>query len=181
MDSLSSLNIIRRWRGWWKSKHFARDSISPRYALLEACLIGIFSALAALLLKEGISFVGSYRLQLVNRWGAIYTLPLFALILGTIAGFLVEYLSPTAAGGGVPQVKAALNRFNVPLSFRVVVVKIIGTILVLGAGLPLGRRAPTIHIGAAIAGQLTRLVPTSPEHKKTNDSGRGSSWISGWF
>ena len=44
MDSSSSFNLIRRWRNWWKTRHFARDSISTRYALVEACLIGIFSA-----------------------------------------------------------------------------------------------------------------------------------------
>ena len=166
MDSLSSLKIIRRWRNWWKSKYFARDSISTRYALVQACLIGIFSALAALLLKEGINFVGTYRLQMTSKWGAIYVLPLFGLILGVVAGLFVEYVSPSAAGGGVPQVKAVLNYLKIPLSLRVAIVKIIGTILVLGAGLPLGRRAPTIHIGAALAGELTRFVPTSPEHKR---------------
>lgn len=166
MDSLPSFNIIRRWRNWWKSKHFARDSISPRYALVEACLIGIFSALAALLLKQGINFLGTYRLQMANQWGAIYVLPLFGLILGALAGWFVEYVSPSAAGGGIPQVKAALNRLKIPLSLRVAIVKIIGTILVLGAGIPLGRRAPTIHIGAALAGELTRFVPTSPEYKR---------------
>ena len=166
MDSLSSLKIIRRWRNWWKSKHFARDSISTRYALVEACLIGIFSALAALLLKEGINFLGTYRLQMANKWGVTLVLPVFGLILGALAGLFVEFISPSAAGGGVPQVKAALNRLKIPLSLRVAIVKIIGTILVLGAGIPLGRRAPTIHIGAALAGELTRFVPTSPEHKR---------------
>ncbi len=160
------LFIIRRFRNWLKTRHFARNSISTRYALIEASLIGIFSGLAALLLKEGISFLGSYRLQLTNQWDARIVLPLFGLVLGTIAGFFVEYFEPSAAGGGIPQVKAALNRLKIPLSFRVVIVKIIGTILVLGAGLPLGRRAPTVHIGAAIAGELTRFVPTSPEHKR---------------
>ncbi|MBL1209506.1 chloride channel protein [Geminocystis sp. GBBB08] len=158
--------MINQWRNWFKSQHFGKRSISTRYALIEACLIGIFSALAAILLKEGINLLGGYRLQLVNRWGAIAILPLFGLILGSMAGFLVENVSPTAAGGGIPQVKAALARYKIPLSFRVAIVKIIGTILVLGAGLTLGRRAPTVHIGAALAGELTRFVPTSPEHRR---------------
>jgi CIC family chloride channel protein len=158
--------MINQWRNWFKSQHFGRRSISTRYALMEACLIGIFSALAAILLKEGINLLGSYRLQLVDRWGAIAILPLFGLILGSVAGFLVENLSPSAAGGGIPQVKAALARYKIPLSLRVAVVKIIGTILVLGSGLTLGRRAPTVHIGAALAGELSRFVPTSPEHRR---------------
>lgn len=166
MNSLPFFKLIDDGIFWVKSKHFARLSISTRYALVEAGLIGIFSALAALLLKEGINFLGSYRIQLVNQWGAIAVLPLLGLILGGLAGFLVENLSPSAAGGGIPQIKAALARKKVPLSLRVAIVKIMGTILVLGAGLTLGRRAPTVHIGAALAGELTRFVPTSPEHRR---------------
>lgn len=166
MDSLPFLKTVTQGLNWFKSQHFARNAISPRYALLEACLIGIFSALSALLLKEGINFLGTYRLHLVSQWGAMSVLPLFGLILGTLAGFLVEWISPSAAGGGIPQIKAALARAKVPLSFRVALAKIIGTILVLGAGLTLGRRAPTVHIGAALAGELTRYVPTSPEHRR---------------
>ncbi|WP_342597563.1 chloride channel protein [Cyanobacterium aponinum UTEX 3222] len=166
MDSLPFLKTVVQGLNWFKSQHFARNAISTRYALAEACLIGIFSALAALLLKEGINFLGTYRLHLVSQWGAIYVLPLFGLILGGMAGFFVESISPSAAGGGVPQIKAALARAKVPLSFRVALAKIIGTILVLGAGLTLGRRAPTVHIGAALAGELTRYVPTSPEHRR---------------
>jgi len=158
--------MINKWRNWLKSQHFGKRAISTRYALIEACLIGIFSALAALLLKQGINLLGSYRLQLVDRWSAIAILPLFGLIFGGLAGLLVENVSPTAAGGGIPQVKAALARYKIPLSLRVAVVKIIGTILVLGSGLTLGRRAPTVHIGAALAGELTRFVPTSPEHRR---------------
>lgn len=166
MDSLPFLKTVTQGLNWFKSQHFARNAISPRYALLEACLIGIFSALSALLLKEGINFLGTYRLHLVSQWGAMSVLPLFGLILGTLAGFLVEWICPSAAGGGIPQIKAALARAKVPLSFRVALAKIIGTILVLGAGLTLGRRAPTVHIGAALAGELTRYVPTSPEHRR---------------
>lgn len=166
MDSLPFLKTVNQGLNWFKSQHFARNAISTRYALAEACLIGIFSALSALLLKQGINFLGTYRLHLVSQWGAMAVLPLFGLILGAMAGFCVEWISPSAVGGGIPQIKAALARAKVPLSFRVALAKIIGTILVLGAGLTLGRRAPTVHIGAALAGELTRYVPTSPEHRR---------------
>lgn len=158
--------MLNQWQEWFKSQHFGKRSIDPRYALIEACLIGTFSGLAALFLKEGINLLGSYRLQLVNQWGAMTVLPLFGLILGSLAGLLVENLCPEAGGGGIPQIKAALARYKIPLTLKVALVKLIGTILVLGAGLTLGRRAPTVHIGAALAGELTRYVPTSPEHRR---------------
>lgn len=133
---------------------------------MEACLIGLFSALAALLLKQGISWLGGYRLKIADVGSDVIVLPLLGFGFCAIAGLLVEQLSPTSGGGGIPQVKAALARLPVPLTFKVAIVKIIGTILVLGGGLTLGRRSPTVHIGAALAAELTNFVPTSPEHRR---------------
>lgn len=158
--------IFQRFYQWTKSKPLGTSSTDPRYALVEACLIGFLSAVAALLLKQGVGWLGGWRVSLANQFGAIWVLPLGGLTLGYLAGWLIEQASPTAAGGGITQVKAALARYNIPLSLRVAVVKLIGTILVLGAGLTLGRRAPTVHIGAALAAQLSSWVPTSPEHRR---------------
>ncbi len=158
--------IFKRFRTWFKSRHFGRSSIDTRYALAEAFIIGVLPALAALFLKKGIGWLGGWRIRAADHFGAWFALPLIGLILGLLAGWLIEQLSPAASGGGIPQIKAALARFPVPLSLRVALAKIVGTILVLGAGLTLGRRAPTVHIGAALAAQLSSLVPTSPEHRR---------------
>ena len=158
--------IFQRFYRWLKSRLRTVDATDTRYALAEACLIGILSAIAALILKQGVGWLGGKRVALANQFGAIWVLPLGGLILGSMAGWLIETLSPTATGGGMTQVKAALARYPVPLSLRVALVKLIGTILVLGGGLTLGRRAPTVHIGAALAAQLSSWVPTSPEHRR---------------
>ncbi|TVQ60821.1 MAG: CBS domain-containing protein [Spirulina sp. DLM2.Bin59] len=156
---------------WLARQHFGSYVTSDHYALLEACLIGCVSAIAALLLKEGIAIVGNFRLQLITtlpqlagRWPL--SLPVFSFALCWLAGWLVETWAPDAKGGGIPQVKAALAEFPVILSIRVAVVKLLGTILILGAGLTLGRRGPTVHIGAALAAQLSQWVPTSPQHRR---------------
>ncbi|MGL5035372.1 MAG: chloride channel protein, partial [Microcystaceae cyanobacterium] len=151
---------------WFKDRHFGRNSIDSRYALLEACIIGFCSALAALLIKNGVNALGTWRLQSVQTYGAIAVLPLAGFVFCWLAGWIVERFSPAAAGGGIPQVKAALARYPMELSWRVAVVKLLGTVLILGGGLTLGRRAPTVHIGAALAGQLSRWLPTSPEHRR---------------
>ncbi|MGC1245885.1 MAG: chloride channel protein, partial [Spirulinaceae cyanobacterium] len=150
---------------WFQSRLLNR-SLDSRYALAEACLIGLVSALSALLLKQGIGWLGLYRLQAAERFGAIWVLPTVGLVFGCLAGLVIEKLSPAAAGGGIPQVKAVLAQFSIPLSLRVALVKLVGTILILGAGLTLGRRGPTVHIGAALAAQLSSWVPNSPEHRR---------------
>ncbi|MFM1842508.1 MAG: hypothetical protein RLZZ490_1244, partial [Cyanobacteriota bacterium] len=156
----------QRARSWLKTRHYGRTSIDSRYAIAEACIIGFFSALAALAIKKGVNWLGSSRLSLADTYGAIWVLPLFGLVLGSLAGALIEQFSKPAGGGGIPQVKAALARFPIPLNWRVAIVKLLGTVLVLGGGIPLGRRAPTVHIGAALASELSRLLPTSPEHRR---------------
>ncbi|MEM8638713.1 MAG: chloride channel protein [Cyanobacteria bacterium P01_G01_bin.54] len=150
---------------WLNHRYLGNSSITTYYALLEACLIGVVSALAALLLKDGIGSLGWLRLQAVNRFG-VGSLLVFSSVLGLLAGLLIEYGSTATKGSGIPQVKAALARFPVPLSLWVAGIKLLGTILALGAGFTLGRRGPTVHIGAVLAAQLSQWVPTSPQHRR---------------
>lgn len=139
--------------------------VDQRYALLEACLIGVISALAALALKEGIGLLGGYRVQAANEHGWL-VLPLAGFLLGGLTGVSLQWLAPTAGGGGIPQVKAVLAQLPMSLSVRSALVKMLGTIFVLGAGFTLGRRGPTVHIGAALAAQLSVWLPTSPQHRR---------------
>ena len=151
---------------WQKSSWLASSSLDTRYALIEACLIGLFSAVAAVLLKQGINLLGGWRIQTANVAGAKLVLPLAGLVLGTLAGGVIELLSPSAAGGGIPQVKAALAKYPVVLNLRTALVKTLATILIIGAGFTLGRRGPTVHIGAALGAQVSRWIPNSPTNRR---------------
>lgn len=155
--------LLARWR---KSSWLASSSLDTRYALIEACLIGLFSALAAVLLKQGIGWLGGWRVHTANLVGAKIVLPLVGLILGTLAGVVIELLSPAAAGGGIPQVKAALAKYPIILNFRTALVKTLATIFIVGAGFTLGRRGPTVHIGAALGAQVSRWIPNSPTNRR---------------
>ena len=159
-------NFLKQITLWFKSRPLARGSVDTNFALLEACAIGVLSAFAALLLKQGIGWLGGWRLEAAHRFGATVVLPLAGLFFGALAGWIIEQLSPAAAGGGVPQVKAVLGRYPIALNLRVAIVKAIGTICVLGAGLTLGRRGPTVHIGAALAAQLSSWIPNSPTNRR---------------
>ncbi|MEL6437814.1 MAG: chloride channel protein [Cyanobacteria bacterium J06621_8] len=151
---------------WRKSSWLASSSLDTRYALIEACLIGLFSALVAVLLKQGVGWLGGWRVHAANTAGAKLVLPLTGLILGTFAGGIIELLSPAASGGGIPQVKAALAKYPIILNLRVALVKTLATILIVGAGFTLGRRGPTVHIGAALGAQVSRWIPNSPTNRR---------------
>ncbi|MEM1368651.1 MAG: chloride channel protein [Cyanobacteria bacterium P01_H01_bin.15] len=152
--------------GFTFKRSLAKRSTEIRYALAEACLIGLLSAFAAVFLKIGVGWLGGQRVQAADLMGDRIALPLIGGLLGFASGWLLENFGREAVGGGIPQVKASLSRYRVPLTLRIAVVKALGTVGVLGAGMALGRRGPTVHIGAALAGQLSRWLPTSPEHRR---------------
>ena len=148
------------------SSWLASSSLDTRYALIEACLIGLFSALAAVLLKQGIGWLGGLRVQTANLAGAKLVLPLVGLVVGILGGGIIQLFSPSAAGGGIPQVKAALAKYPVVLNLRTALVKTLATILIVGAGFTVGRRGPTVHIGAALGAQVSRWIPNSPTNRR---------------
>ncbi len=142
-------------------------SLRPKQiAILEASLIGLLSGLAAVVLKVGVGWVGGWRLGGAGMLPPIVALPLFGAIGGGLAGILIQRLAPEASGSGIPQVKAALAYLPMPLTGRIAIVKLMSTILSLGAGLTLGRQGPTVQLGAAIASQVSNWFPTSPDHRR---------------
>ncbi|MDY7023178.1 MAG: chloride channel protein, partial [Cyanobacteriota bacterium] len=141
---------------------------SRRLAIIEACLIGLVSGLAAFCLREGAGWLGSRRVYgSLNAPIPIWVfLPSVGLIGGFITGFLVERFAPETTGSGVPQVKAALSGMPISLDLRVAISKLLGTMFTMGSGLTLGRQGPTVQIGAALAGWIGRWVPTSPNYSR---------------
>jgi CIC family chloride channel protein len=137
-----------------------------RLAIAEACLIGLVSGLSAVLLKQSAGWFGSFRIQASNQLPASLVLPAIGLSIGLLCGFLIECLGTEATGSGIPQIKGALAQFPIALNLRVAIVKLVTSILSMSAGLTLGRQGPTVHIGAALAAQLSHWVPTSPEHRR---------------
>ncbi|MCW5316827.1 universal stress protein [Nostoc sp. KVJ3] len=154
---------------WYLSilQHFRR-LLRPqrRLAIFEACLIGLVSALAAVLLKSGVGWLGAWRVQTSFLLPAWFVLPGVGLSFGFLAGWLVERVAPETSGSGIPQVKAVLANVPIALDLRVALVKLVGGILALGSGLALGREGPTVQVSAALASQLSRWFPTSPDHRR---------------
>ena len=68
-------------------------------------------------------------------------------------------VSPIAAGSGIPEVKSVLAGFSLPgfLSLRTLVAKVGGVVLLLGAGLPIGKEGPFIHTAAILAESMLGL------------------------
>ena len=158
------LNYLRQWL--IPRRRLAINSATVQSAIAEACLIGVVSGLSAVLLKQSVNWLGSWRVQASEVLPAILALPAFGLFLGLLSGLIIEHLAVEASGSGVPQIKGALAQFPIVLNLRVALVKLVSSILSMAAGLTLGRQGPTVHIGAALAAQFSRWMPTSPEHRR---------------
>ncbi|MDY7024038.1 MAG: ClC family H(+)/Cl(-) exchange transporter, partial [Cyanobacteriota bacterium] len=122
-----------------------------KLGLLAACLIGVISAVAAIVFQVGVGVIGTWRVRFATQFPPLIVLPLFGVIGGFISGWLVERFAPESAGSGIPQVKAAIANVTQPLSLRIAAVKLTGGILALGSGLALGREGPTVQVGASLA------------------------------
>lgn len=85
----------------------------------------------------------------------------FMICVVLLAHFITKTFSPFSAGSGIPEVKVIMSGNDLPqyLSFRVLVVKVIGLTLVIGAGIFAGKQGPMVHIGAIIAYLLLKLRP----------------------
>ncbi|MBD2563718.1 MULTISPECIES: chloride channel protein [Nostoc] len=148
----------QRFRTWWQPRR--------GLAIAEACVIGLVAALSAVFLKVGSGWLGTWRVHTTHLLPAWLVLPTIGLVLGFVAGWLVDRLAPEAYGSGIPQVKATLANVPMVLSWRVAGIKLLSAIISIGSGMTLGRQGPTVHVGAGLAAGMSRWVPTSPDHRR---------------
>ena len=86
-----------------------------------------------------------------------------------LAWWLVKRFSPYARGSGIPQVMAAIELANPKdnqragklLSVKVVIVKVLSSLLMILGGGAVGREGPTIQIAGSVFHNINRLVPES--------------------
>ncbi|KAL5729658.1 hypothetical protein ACHQM5_002579 [Ranunculus cassubicifolius] len=123
---------------------------------LFAGLVGFFNNLAVENIA-GYKFVLTSNMMLATNFGcafAVFALSNFLLTL--FSSLITAFISPTAAGSGIPEVKAYLNGVDAPgiFSFRTLLVKIFGNIAAVSSSLYVGKAGPMVHTGACIAAFL---------------------------
>ena len=85
------------------------------------------------------------------------------------AWFFVHRFAPNAKGSGIPQVMAAIELSNPRheekigklLSFRIMIIKIVSSVLMVLGGGAVGREGPTIQIAGSIFRMVYRWIPAS--------------------
>ncbi|RMZ90704.1 hypothetical protein DV736_g2076, partial [Chaetothyriales sp. CBS 134916] len=74
-----------------------------------------------------------------------------------------------AAGSGIPEIKTILSGFVIPhfLSFKVLLVKAVGSIFAVSTGMCLGKEGPFVHISACVSNLVASCLP-----KYANNDGK---------
>jgi H+/Cl- antiporter ClcA len=86
-----------------------------------------------------------------------------------IAWGVVQWLAPSARGSGIPQVMAAIElasprqdeKVDRLLSFRIIITKIISSVVMVMGGAAIGREGPTIQIAGSIFRMVDKWIPKS--------------------
>jgi len=84
-----------------------------------------------------------------------------------LSWWLVNRFAPFAKGSGIPQVMAAVelanpkNRFFIKhfLSFKIIIIKIVSSFLLIAGGGIIGREGPTIQIAGSIFKKINDILP----------------------
>jgi len=164
--STPTTQSARRLVSGLRKRHERRRRLFPRVLLL-----GVLVGLVASFFRAGVERAEELRTEWIEHLrplGVAGFLELAAVcaLLAAGAVFLVRRFEPTAAGSGIPHLKAVLHRLRPLAGLRLVLVKFFGGLSAIGAGLALGREGPTIQMGGALGRVVARWLPTSGHERQ---------------
>lgn len=140
------------------------------YSLIfQGIIIGIFGGLIVVLYRFLLSLVSGFIYPLYSTVSndPIKIILMFAILglCGYIVGYIIK-IEPMIIGSGIPQVAGELIGKMKIKWIRVIILKFIGGIISLGAGLSLGREGPSIQIGAATGLGISRFFKSDKTKEK---------------
>uniref|UniRef100_A0A336MTH3 Chloride channel protein n=1 Tax=Culicoides sonorensis TaxID=179676 RepID=A0A336MTH3_CULSO len=85
----------------------------------------------------------------------------WALLFAAMAASLVRMFAPYACGSGIPEIKTILSGFIIRgyLGKWTLIIKSVGIMLSVSAGLCLGKEGPMVHIASCVGNILSYLFP----------------------
>lgn len=140
---------------------FKKNLLNALPFWVGAILTGLVSVLYAKLFAW--AEAGTLYLFNLNNWLFFFITPLCFVF----AWWLVKTYAPMSRGSGIPQVSASIElanpkngyKINKLLGLRVILVKIISSLVMVFGGGVIGREGPTIQIGASIFKKINDLLP----------------------
>ena len=92
---------------------------------------------------------------------SFYMYVFMAFAFALLAGLLVKTYAPYACGSGIPEVKTILSGYKISgyLGKWTLLIKSTSMVLVVAAGLSLGKEGPLVHICCCIGNVISYLFP----------------------
>ncbi|DBA81171.1 TPA: hypothetical protein ACH3X2_006989 [Trebouxia sp. C0005] len=140
------------------------------YALAEfwkwaiSCLIGLSMGCIGFAVDWGINLLNDAKYQSTASvlrshggfWAPFATFVSISIGYAIVAGSLVAFVEPLAAGSGIPEIKTYLNGIHIKglLTVKTLVAKLVGVVFSIAAGLIAGKEGPFVHGGGIVGGGL---------------------------
>ena len=168
MTSLGStfFNQIHKLKGFQSKiiNHKFKQSLFQTIPFWGASLI---TGLIAVLYAKIFAAAEDLTLSIVHKTG--WLLFIITPVCFVTSWWLVKYFAKAANGSGIPQVIAAIKFANprqnhlveALLSIRVIIIKIISSVLMVLGGGAIGREGPTIQIAGSIFWSVNKYLPKS--------------------
>ena len=154
----------------------ARRLLRNDQALLAvvAALVGVLVAYAAIAFRLSIGGVQwlSYGVFAERLIGRVAELPIWQVLLvptagGLLVGLFLHFVMPGGRAMGVANVIEAMALRNGHMRLRDGLAAALVNVVSLGVGASAAREGPMVHLGASIAGGITRRLGLSPHLART--------------
>lgn len=133
-------------------------NISERnFIYLLSFIVGVFSGLAALLLKNLIHFVGEELVHYISLEGFNYLYLLYPFIGILLTVLFVKFIIRDDIGHGVSKILYAISKKSGKLKRHKTYSSMVGSSLTIGFGGSVGAEAPIVLTGASIGSNLAQL------------------------
>jgi len=135
---------------FWREKHIKEST----FILLLALVVGLFTSLAAYLLKELVDLLHHVVDTLVSRGNSHYFYIVFPAIGITLAALFVRYIVRDDIGHGITKILYAISRRQGRIKSHNSYTSLIASSITIGMGGSVGAEAPIVLTGAAFGSTL---------------------------
>ncbi len=145
---------------------FQRHLNDKQFLIISGVLIGITSALAAILLKAMVFYINEFLFTEVNRgYISSYVYALFPLVGIVATAIIVRYRYNSNLGGGNASIQYAIKRKESKLPKHLMYSHIITSAITVGTGGSTGLETPIVTTGAAIGSNYGKTYKVKPEER----------------
>ncbi len=153
---MSYSDLISKWLGSiiiWRVRNIPHRN----FVLILSLVVGIFSGLAAVILKNAIHFIHKFLTEGfdLTNWNYLYLLYPMAGILITLV--YVRYIVKDDIGHGITKILYAISKKESNLKGHNSYTSIIASAFTIGFGGSVGAEAPIVLTGASIGSSLGRF------------------------